>query len=319
MNSARWTTLIFLAALGYAVYGYVKKMDGVTTPAITRTAPVKESAKKIVVAQPSSAPPIARPPEAKPPAVVAEKITSPSLAQEKLPPADDKSFKLPPNTVPYVLSKDGIAVAFGDIMLGTPQAQSNTGMHGVARTPDVQLWESGVIPYHIQPNVPNPERIQEALALFSQSPITFVPYDNQPDAIVFEAKPGHCRSYMGRVGGLQPIWLSDNCGPTEIAHEIMHALGFIHEQSRTDRDKFIEVLWDNIDDEYKSQFAMIPESLMLSTRGVDFDFQSIMLYKPHAFAKKPDTPTMKSKTEEPLTPAATLSKRDLERLYKIYR
>ena len=56
-----------------------------------------------------------------------------------------------------------------------------------------------------------------------------------------------CFSSIGRVGGRQVVSLHDNCKYRgKVVHEILHALGFFHEHSRSDRDKYIKVIWKNI-------------------------------------------------------------------------
>lgn len=48
-------------------------------------------------------------------------------------------------------------------------------------------------------------------------------------------------------GSEQKLTIADQCSNVgSITHLIIHTLGLWHEQSRPDRDDYIEILWDNI-------------------------------------------------------------------------
>ena len=73
-----------------------------------------------------------------------------------------------------------------------------------------------------------------------------------------------------------------------IAHEIGHALGLAHEQSRSDRDRYVTIVWSNILDGKSRNFNLKSSS----TDYGPYDFDSIMHYPHYAFAKASGTSTI---------------------------
>ena len=63
-----------------------------------------------------------------------------------------------------------------------------------------------------------------------------------------------------------------------IAHEVAHALGFWHEQSRPNRDQFVDVVWSNIDKNSKGQFLK-EQPNDVDSAGVPYDYGSVMHYR----------------------------------------
>ena len=47
--------------------------------------------------------------------------------------------------------------------------------------------------------------------------------------------------------GKQELSIGENCDRiATVQHEFLHALGFLHEQSRSDRDDYVTIVWDRI-------------------------------------------------------------------------
>src|SRR5690349_21661026 len=56
---------------------------------------------------------------------------------------------------------DGMAVAFGDLILGEPEHPDL--LEGYYDAPRPQLWDTPEIPYLIHPDLPDPSRVHQAL------------------------------------------------------------------------------------------------------------------------------------------------------------
>ncbi|RWS00368.1 Astacin-like metalloprotease toxin, partial [Leptotrombidium deliense] len=65
-----------------------------------------------------------------------------------------------------------------------------------------------------------------------------------------------CAAYLGRFSkGWSNIALGDCDEEYKALHELLHIMGFIHEQARPDRDRFVNIHWDNIIPRAYPQFA----------------------------------------------------------------
>lgn len=185
---------------------------------------------------------------------------------------------------------EDFAVVEGDIIIG--RISEFQGRGAVFR-PQIggSPWREGIIPFEISEELPllNKLAVLQAISHWQKyTALKFIEINskNRPDFrdyLTFVPAPGTiCSSYVGRHGGRQEVNLSPRCTNMNTVHEIGHAIGLWHEQSRADRDNYIRIAWENIDDEHRYNFD---QHLSDGRDFGDYDYQSIMHYGAYAFSK----------------------------------
>eukprot|EP00116_Pleurobrachia_bachei_P004424 sb/3464686/ len=87
-----------------------------------------------------------------------------------------------------------------------------------------------------------------------------------------------CTSFVGRRGGPQEVSVGSGCVTRGIiAHELAHAIGFYHEQSRPDRDLYVELLKENVKSDELGNFRKRDPSEVDSLNS-PYDYGSLMHY-----------------------------------------
>uniref|UniRef100_A0AAF5D367 Metalloendopeptidase n=1 Tax=Strongyloides stercoralis TaxID=6248 RepID=A0AAF5D367_STRER len=151
-------------------------------------------------------------------------------------------------------------------------------------------FEEKPIKYKIDNDV-NETLVKEAIKIVEEATCIRFKEDKQLNGSgleFIESKDLYYADAIGKVSSIKPLKLGIAKEPVRVGfavHEILHALGFFHEHQRSDREKYIEVNFDNIPEKYHSQFEMA-RLFQKETYGIKYDYGSMLHYEREAGHKE---------------------------------
>ncbi|KAJ3595262.1 hypothetical protein NHX12_004566 [Muraenolepis orangiensis] len=168
----------------------------------------------------------------------------------------------------------GLNLVEGDIVLD--ERQSRNSIIG-----EQYRWPK-MVPYYMEDDLEiNAKGV--ILKAFEQyrlkTCIDFKPWSGEENYISIFKGSGCFSSVGNRHVGKQRLSIGRNCDRiATIEHEFLHALGFWHEQSRSDRDDYVTIMWDRREHNFNTYNDTTSSSL-----GVPYDYGSMMHYSKNAF------------------------------------
>ncbi|XP_074643264.1 low choriolytic enzyme-like [Tubulanus polymorphus] len=182
------------------------------------------------------------------------------------------------------------------------------------------LWPNGKVTYEFSDDYPVASRdiirkaIKELVSKVNADGhdgcVEFVEKkSNEGDDYVFIEDKPTCMSPVGMLGGKQKVLLGSFYCLEQMAtvqHEMLHTLGFWHEQARTDRNKYVKINFENVAKGQVHNFDMETENMDLL--NTPYNYHSILHYDEYAFSTSAD------QTIVALEPGVELGSRTLEGL-----
>ncbi|XP_055372804.1 zinc metalloproteinase nas-14 [Condylostylus longicornis] len=189
---------------------------------------------------------------------------------------------------------------------------------------DTLIWPDAIVPYYIDPvDFDDAEIaiIKNAIEEYHEKTcVKFRPYeDGDLSWVTIKGNTTGCWSSIGMRFGGQIL----NLNPMKcvrhgtVVHELLHVLGFVHQQSSPDRDNYVKIIWDNIKKGKKKNFRKY-EYTEATSFGVEYDYDSIMHYGRKAFSKNGEPTIVALKNGVKIGQRKKLSTKDVIKLQRMY-
>ncbi|XP_066921103.1 zinc metalloproteinase nas-13-like [Clytia hemisphaerica] len=180
-------------------------------------------------------------------------------------------------------------------------------------------WPHAIVPYRFHGNFSEKGKQVVASAINiieSKTCVNFKPKNDKDKSFIEFVHGGGCASNVGRQGGKQKIVLGTPCLIVGIAlHQLIHSLGFFHETSRRDRDKFVRIEYDEINKHMWYNFQRYRDP----GRDESYDKFSIMHFGSYAFSLNGErTVISKSNAKEELGRRLDMSTGDIQKINNYY-
>ncbi len=181
-----------------------------------------------------------------------------------------------------------LLIAEQDMIMGIRGVQAQRQVRGLSNSAYGRLWPNGVVPYQLNESLSadSQRKVREAvdhwnsigaITLIERTSNNASAYPHYID-FVYEDR---CASWIGfQASGPQAIYTGDKCSTGTMIHEIGHALGLLHEHTRSDRDQYVQIHWDRIVNDMGVNFEVMEGSILLG----EYDYGSIMHYGEYFFS-----------------------------------
>ncbi len=178
------------------------------------------------------------------------------------------------------------------------------------------------IPYIIDPASGDLTNLNTAISQFNSTfsgVIQFVTRTSQTDYVNFNFDSnntsGVCEAYEGRVGGEQTVGGSGSCTVATILHEMGHTIGVWHEQTRPDRNTYVNVNYNAVIKASRSNFDQLLDNDQELTL---YDYASVMEYPAFSFSRNGEPCIESIPAGIPLSNPNGYSAGDIDGILRLY-